>query len=580
MTRPSASLPRILTGPRRWRFARLVANGLAQALVAVAMALLVKQFFDQALNPNGSTSAWPPALLGALTLVGLSVTALLRWRGHLDAERLGQGYVHAVRLHLFRHLTRVGPEGLRHFSGGAVMLRFVGDLSAIRNWVSLGLARLTVSGLTLGVSLLLLAAVEPLVALAVVVAAGCACLLSLTLGPLLRDRTRQVRRARGRLAANLNDRISHLNVIQAFGQQEREQRRFKRHSREVRDRLVERARVVGLLRGLTEASASLAGLCALLVGAGLVQQGSSTPGSVVAAMLISGLLTPRLQDLGRVYEYWNGFLIAREKQLKLLQTRPPLAPAAATETATAAGGKPQAHLRLDNVHYAPAGLKRVSSQVQQGSKVAILGPNGAGKSSLLRLIAGLVPPSKGSITLNDSCVEQITAEQGTRRFALVSPDLPLLRGSLRYNLTYGIGSPPRDDCQLNETIDRCGLAELVSRLPRGLEQRISERQSGLSKGERARIALARALLAEPEVLLLDEADANLDAASRNALARAINDFPGTVLYATHDAGQARKADCIWLLHAGGFAVQGNWEEVQEHWTGIRLLHNCPKFSII
>ena len=148
------SLPAIITGQRRARFAFLVANGIAQAGLAVITAMLVKSSFDQLINPAEpvATATWL-WLISAL-LMTLASGAWLRWRGHMDAEQLGQGYVHAVRLRLFRHVTRIGASGARQMSRGALMLRFVGDLTALRNWVSLGLARLTVSGLAAGLAVL------------------------------------------------------------------------------------------------------------------------------------------------------------------------------------------------------------------------------------------------------------------------------------------------------------------------------------------------------------------------------------------------------------------------------------------
>ncbi len=539
-------LPSVLTGRRRLRFAYLVANGVAQAGVAVATALLVKNGFDRLISPQAPLPLREAGLLAAGLSLAIVLGAWLRWRGHLDAEHLGQGYVHAVRLRLFRHVARIGAEGSRQMSRGAIVLRFVGDLTALRQWISYGLARLMVSGLSTVLAIAVLAVVEPVVALAVGIAVSVAGGLALAIGPRLRATTRESRRRRGRLAAQLNDRVANIGVVEAFGQEAREKKRFERLSTRLRHALIARARVIGLLRALSEASASFAGACALFAGALQVGLGLASPGAVVAAMVVAGLLAPRLQDLGRVYEYWNGALIAREKLEQMLALKP--VGRRAARRAEAALDPGPGRIELRGLHL--KGLFRgLDATIEAGERVAIVGANGAGKSTLLRLIAGILDPDKGRVRLDGQDIQKCRWEAVRRAFAMVSPDLPLLRGSLRLNLTYGASDWTAED--LKRTVGALGLDDLVARLPAGIESRISESGGGLSTGERARITLARALLSKPRVLLLDEADANLDDAARDALEAVIEGFAGTVLFITHDPARAAKADRILKVEAGG-----------------------------
>lgn len=539
------SLPPVLSGKRRLRFGYLVANGIGQAGVAVGMAMLVKLGFDTLVTPGQAFSLETAATFGGGFMAVIAAAAWLRWRSHLDAEHLGQSYVHAVRLKLFRHLTRIGADGARQMSRGAVVLRFVGDLTALRQWISFGLARLTVSGLAAVLAVGMLSFIEPVVALAVAVAVIVAAALALGIGPRLRVTTRETRRRRGRLASMLNDRVSHIGVVEAFGQENKEHKRFERLSTKLRHSLIDRARVIGLLRSLSEASGSLASLCALIVGAVQVGAGHASPGAVVAAMVVAGFLAPRLQDLGRVYEYWNGALIAREKQLQLLALKPVGRRRRRGKTEALADG--DGAIGLDDIEL--KGLfDGLSVSIAAGERIAIVGPNGAGKSTLLRLIAGILHADAGTVRLDGQDIAKCRWQDLRRAFALVSPDLPLLRGSLRLNLTYG-GDRPSDEVLLRVLSD-LGLDALVERLRHGLDARISEDGAGLSTGERARIALARAVLVRPRVLLLDEADANLDRTARAVLEQVTRAYDGTVLFVTHDANRAAAADRILRLANG------------------------------
>lgn len=545
MTSPRMALPKVLAGRRRLRFAYLVANGVAQAGIAVVTALLVKSGFDQLIGRPGDSALDTAALFGGGLAGVIVLGAWLRWRGHYDAEVLGQSYVHAVRMLLFRHVTRIGADGARQMSRGAIVLRFVGDLTALRNWVSLGLARLTVSGVSTLLAIAALSFVESVVAIAVSVAVAVAGVLALAIGPRLRTTMRESRRRRGNLAALLNDRVTHIGVVEAFGQEAREGKRFQRLSRRLRDSLVTRGRAIGLLRALSEASGALASACALFVGALQVELGQASPGAVVAAMVVAGLLAPRLQDLGRVFEYWNGAVIAREKQERLL------ALSAIGRDDFHGGDQPlrdgPGELVIEDLSYAPV-LQPVSLSVAAGERIALVGPNGAGKSTLLRLMAGLLQPDGGRVLLDGQDIAQVRWADLRQAFAFASPELPLLRGSLRFNMAYG-GSEP-DDAAILAMLNQLGLDDLLARLPQGLDSRISEQGGGLSTGEKARLALARALLAKPRVLLLDEAEANLDAQARACLAEAIAAFEGTVLFISHDSDRARAADRVLQVADG------------------------------
>ncbi|WP_340117112.1 ABC transporter ATP-binding protein [Pelagibius sp. 7325] len=548
-------LPRLFAGSRRRDFALLVVNGGVQAAGAVATALLVHAGFDRLIAGEGADgggmgqSAWIVGILIGIAVVN----AWLRYREHVDAERVGQSYVHALRMRLYRHLMRVGPGIAGKMSRGALTLRFVGDLTALRRWVSLGLARLLVGSVVIVTALAVLAAIEPTIALSVGTGVAMAGLLGLGLGARLQSATREVRRRRGRLAAALTDRLAHLHLVQVFGQERRETARFKTLSRRLKAAFLQRAGAIGLLRALADAGAATASLCALLVGAQLVALGVASPGAVVAAMLVAGLLAPRLQELGRIYEYWTAAHIAREKLHYLLRIRPPRAGALARGGLDLPQGRGALALRgiaLDGL------LPPLDLAIAPGERLCIVGENGAGKSSLLQVIAGLRRPDGGSVELNGQDLAVTDARQVRRAIGLVSCDLPLLRGSLRFNLTYGLGGPDKAaESALDEIVARCDLAGLLERLPQGLDTQLSEQQSRLSTGERLRIALARSLLLRPQVLLLDEMDAHLDGEGVAALDKVIREFEGSLVFVTHRRERTALATRTLTLRAGQPAVQ-------------------------
>ena len=539
------ALPRVVAGRRRAMLALLVLNGVGQAGAAAATALLVKAAFDRLVRggASGSASALLPYI--AALAVAAALVGWLRSRERIDAERLGQSYVHTLRLTLFARLSSLAPRALEQRSQGGVMLRFVGDLSAVKQWVSLGLARLIVAGTFVVGALAALAVVNLALAGAVGAVLALAFVAALALARPLRERSREARRERSRIAANVNEKVASIGVVQVFGQAEREKRRIRRQSRRLRNAMVDRARVIGRMRGLAEAAGAMASAAALLVGAIEVGAGRASPGTVVAAMALVGLLVAPLRDLGRVQEYWHNSRVSLEKMESFVATPSRLHDDPLAPTLSPGPG----HLQLRGVHL-EGSLEGVSAEAEPGSVVALVGPNGAGKSSLLAVIARLIDPDEGQVLLDDQDLSQRNLESVRRAVSMVGPDLPLLRGTVERNLRYRCPDAPEEE--LMRVWSLCGLHDVLSDLPDGLDTKVRDGGKNLSAGQRQRIAIARALLGDPPVLLLDEADANLDTGARTVVDRVIREQGrrSTVIVVSHRPEILEWADTVWRMDGG------------------------------
>jgi ABC-type multidrug transport system fused ATPase/permease subunit len=429
------------------------------------------------------------------------------------------------------------------------MLRFVGDLRALQQWVSLGLARLLVGSVTTVAALVALSLLNTRLSLAVgaVLAVGAGAAVSL--GGRLRAATLEARLHRGRLAANMGEKVASLAVVQLFGQPERERRRVNRDSRRLQHAMVRRARVAGLLRAITEGTAAAATAVALLVGAHEVGSGRATPGTVVAAMAVVGLLHSPLRDMSRVQEYWQYAGVAHRKIREFL-----LIPSLVTEKK----GAPdlvasQGQLEFDAVELSGA-LDHVTACAGPGARVALVGPNGAGKSTLLAVAARLIDPDSGVVKVDGQDLKEHSLHSVRRAVGIVGPDLPLLRGTVDKNLKYRWPDAPEDE--IAEVKALCRIDEILAELPEGGATRISEGGVGLSAGQRQRISLARALLGRPSVLLLDEVDAHLDPRAGEVVDRVLTEFKGTVVMVTHRPDRLRAVDAIWHLQNGRLVEQG------------------------
>lgn len=548
-------LPSILTGSRLWILLRLVAYGFVQAVTTIANSLLIEFAFERVISSSNQN---PPIRFLALICCGLVAVALtngfLRIVERTDAERLGQSYVHSVRQTLFHKLLTLSPRTLQKRSQGGVVLRFVGDLRAMTQWISLGLSRLTVSATTTVGVLLALTWMSPLLALTVGMVLGIAALLSFRLGQPMQVAARESRYRLSRLAANVTEKVGAMTVIQAFGQAEREQGYLGRQSERLEISMIHRAHIAGQLRAVVEATTILAFGAVLLVGAVEVRAGRTTPGAVVATMTVVGLLLPPLRDLSRVQEYWHNSRVSKVKILEFLRT-----PSQIVEVPHAPDLKVSAgRIELKGVSVANS-LHQIRAIAEPGQVVAVVGPNGAGKSTLLSVVARLMDPEEGMVLIDGQNLAQCNLASVRRAIGMSTPDLPLLRGTVRKNLRY---RKAEDSGRGRRKVWKlCEIDQLLAELPEGEATRVAERGLGLSAGQRQRIQLARALRGNPPILLLDEVDANLDPLATQVVERVLTQYKGTILVVTHRAERLAWVDVVWYLENGRLLEVGSPNQV-------------------
>lgn len=554
-------LPLLLHGKRRYLFARLVANGLGQAAAAIAGGLLVRGLFQRvtpasnlapSLAPNGANAgtgldgfAWMIAALAATIVISLALRVIER----RDAARLGENYVTRLRLRLFDALSAVPVMGARRRGLGPTMLRFVTDLTAVRQWVSNGLARLVVASLAIAGGLGAIAWIDPLGGALVAAIMGVAALAALTLGGPLERRVRELRRRRARLASRIGDRLRMLAVVQVSGQARRERRTLSRNSRALAEASVDRAGVVGLVRVLPDAALGLSTLAILALASLRLNAGSAEAGAVIATLSVLGAIAPQARALGRVFEYAKTYRVATDRLRDILDGAPRARKAGAKSTAAPADGR----LAIEGLSVAGA-LDGIDAVAEPGAVVAVVGPSGAGKSALLGVIAGLLGRRSGRVLLGGRDLATLDGKTRARAIGMASPDLPLLKGTVRRNIAYRLGKA--SDAEIADAAENAGLAHDLARLPGGLSARVAENGANLPFGLRQRIGIARALAGEPALLLLDEAEAGLDAEARAAVDRVLAHPRRTVLLVTREPARIMAADAIWHLVDGRLVEAG------------------------
>ncbi|HEY0044047.1 MAG TPA: ABC transporter ATP-binding protein [Allosphingosinicella sp.] len=541
-----------MTRPPRLFFLRpaelavIVALGVAQAAILIAWVLLLWRAVDSIAAMRGDMTVPLPWLAGLL-LVALA-NAAIRAVEFSACERIGFNTVRRLRMTIYRHMLGMAPRQIQHRSRGSLLLRLTGDLTMLRTWISRGIGRGTIGGIVLVGGLGAIAWISPLMAMSAALVLGFGAALSLTLGRRLRRLTAVVRRRRSLLASNIDEQINTLAVVQLFGRAGGEYSRLSQQNDAMTAALIREAGVRGRMRGVSAGAGWIAVVAVLLAGLYELSEGYISLGMLVAAATGARHLGGPVRAIGFAHDYWRRAAISRKKIMQFLVSgsRPLASPL--HERLKVRRGKVQ----FDDVHVSMA-LHGISATAQPGERIAVVGPSGAGKSTLLGLIGRLAEPSEGEVLIDGTPLASSTLDSSVREIGMVSGDLPLMRGSIRRNVTYR--RPSATEAEIWQVLGACGLDDMVGELPDGLDTWITEGGRNLSAGERQRLALARAIMGYPRILLLDEPTANLDAHSVDLFFQVVSRYPGTVFLATHDPAEAERMDKVWRLEDGRLVEQ-------------------------
>ncbi|WP_338240891.1 ABC transporter ATP-binding protein [Aurantiacibacter hainanensis] len=526
-----------------------LATAVATALLILAVREILQILETAVVERSLSPLVAPLAILAA----SAALFSLLRGLEFSVSEAIGFRSTHRLRMLVYEHMSGMAPNQIQHRSRGSLILRLTGDLTMLRTWLSRGFARGLVALFSAIGCLASIGYYSWVLACVVFATFAFFVCVSLMLGNRLQDWTRAVRRRRSRLTSNVDEQVSALAVVQVFGRSDGEASRMRRQSKQLTDGLIVEARYRGVLRGLSDLAGWIAMVLVLVAGANMVLDGYFDLSSMFVTLLAIRLMQGYVRSLGNAHEYWRRAAISRKKLEDFLNSSSrPLADASA---------EPLRHRRaaivFENVSAAGC-LENFTARVNAGRHVAIVGPSGSGKSTLLGLVARLVEVDEGAIHIGSQSVAQCQLKTIYQQVSLVGPQLPLMRGTLRRNLTYR--NPKSTDKQTQALVDACHLNDLVESLPGGLDFWLTEGGANLSAGAAQRIRLARALCGGPPILLLDRAMDNLDAANRTVFRSVLARYAGTILSVTDHPDDIAIADVVWQIEKGRLVSESTSSE--------------------
>ena len=550
-------------GPFRGTLAVAVLASLVAASAGGLWASLVGPLLRSLIG--GGATTWGPFTLTdqdltravPLAIVGLAaVKAVAGWLHTGLMSRVSQGVLSRLRRELYEHLLHLPPGWFEQRHSGELLSRFTADVAQLEFSAGQALASVTKDTLQV-LALLVVCWVTDwrLFLVLFVVLPG-------TIIPVSRFARRakkaatQTQSSLGQLSLMASEQLQALPVVQAFGAEPSALARFDAEQARYLSAMKRSLFVRGAFSPTTEFLGVIGVAAALVLGVRAVQTDPSLAGKLVTFLASALLLYQPIKSLAQTASQISMGAGAAQRLFEVLDA-----------PVDADGGNVAPPLRealtFDDVQLTWAdgrqALRGVSFSVQAGSHVALVGPSGAGKSSLVAVLLGQAPRTAGSIRWDGAPLESFSRRSVRQRVAWVPQEPVLLSGSVRENLRFAV--PDATDAQLWQALERAYAAGFVRALPRGLDEDVGERGARLSGGQRQRLAIARAFLREPSLLILDEPTSALDAATEREVQAGLEALMQgrTTLVIAHRLSTVRDADRIVVLDEGRVVEQGRHE---------------------
>ncbi|MGW6139754.1 ABC transporter ATP-binding protein [Streptomyces sp. NPDC055144] len=548
--------------------------------MGLLLPVLIRHGIDEGVSQLALGAVWAAAGLGL-------VTVLVQWCAQIGETRMtgrtGERVLYSLRLKIFSQLQRLGLDYYERELTGRIMTRMTTDVDALSTFLQTGLVTAFVSVVTFFGIMGTLLVIDVQLALVVFV----------TLPPLIvgtfffrRSSVKAYELARERVSvvnADLQESVAGLRIVQAFRRERSGAERFAERSGAYRSARIRGQWLISVYFPFVQFLSSVAAAAVLMVGAGRVEAGTLTTGALVAYLLYIDLFFAPVQQLSQVFDGYQQATVSLGRIQELLQE----------PTSTKDAEEPldvlslRGEIAFEDVDFAygaadgqEAALSDVALRIPAGQTVAFVGETGAGKSTLVKLVARFYDPTAGRVTVDGTDLRALDLTSYRHRLGVVPQEAYLFQGTVRDAIAYG--RPDATDAQVEAAARAVGAHEMIATLEGGYLHEVAERGRNLSAGQRQLIALARAELVDPDILLLDEATAALDLATEAAVARATEipratDLPQalnsvraggtptagkrTTLVVAHRLTTAARADRVVVMADGRVAEDGTHAEL-------------------
>ncbi len=540
-------------------------GSLAFAWAAMGMTVLIPWLIGQAINAieEGNKPDLLPLALAILAAAVLRLGLIVVRR--VVAGKVSLGVEFDLRQVFYSHLQRLE---LGFFDGqqtGQLMSRATVDLQSIRFFLGYGLIFITQTVLTIVLTSAVMLWMNPWLALIALTPAPLVIYVASRYNRVSRPAQQEVQQRIAELTAEAEENVSGIRIVKAFAREEHQLSRFQRAVARVFDQSIYSTKLQAFFSPLLGLLPQLGIALVLLVGGREVIAGNLSPGDFTTFYFYLVMLAGPMRMLGMTMGMAQRAIASGDRLFEILDREPRIQSPPDAPALSPGGGRVE--LRGVTLHYEGAekvpALEGVDLEVETGKTVALVGPSGSGKTSLVALIARLYDPDQGEVLVDGADVRGVDVASLRSEIAFVADDSFLFTATVAENIAYA--RPKASIEEIEAAARRAQADEFIRSLPDGYETRVGERGLTLSGGQRQRVAIARALLADPRILILDDATSSVDATTEAAIKSGLREAMAgrTTFIIAHRLSTVSLADEIVVLDGGRIVDRGTHEELME-----------------
>ena len=525
-------------------------------LLAASLPLIIRAGVDSI----SSRFALSTLMKFCALLIGLAaIKGLFQYWMRVILIGVSRDIEYDMRNDLFAHLLRLSPDFYARTRTGDIMARATNDLNAVRMMLGPGLMYSFETSLTFLLAIVVMAWVDWRLTALALLPAPLVSLAVFWFGRVIHARFERLQAMFSDITSKVQESLAGVRVLRAYVQEEAELKQFERLNRDYIAQSLRLARVSGMFLPLLQALVGLTFLIVLWVGGLRVISGQITLGTFVMFSTYMAMLIWPMIALGWVVNLVQRGLTSLSRMRQVLEERPSIAAPAAARRVPSGGD-----IQLRNVSVIFRGIRAldgVSLMVREGETVAIVGRTGSGKSTLVRLIPRLLDPDEGQVLLGGVDVREFDPAELRRRIGMVPQETILFSATLAENIAFGVEQATRE--QILRAAEQAGLGPDLAAFPQGLDTLVGERGLTLSGGQKQRTAIARALLRDPQILILDDALSSVDTLTEERILHGLASVMRgrTTILISHRVSTVRQADRIIVLDAGRIVEEGTHAEL-------------------
>lgn len=504
-------------------------------------------------------------------VLGIGVLYLFNYIGNVYRIKwvniLGQNVIYDIRQHLFSHVQRLSHRFFDSKSTGSILVRILNDINSLQELFTNGIINLLMDVVTLVGIIVILFVLSPKLALAIMVIIPLMFYISTWLRKSIRRSWQGVRLQQSRLNSHLNESIQGMRITQSFSQEVENGEYFSGVNEDNFESWREASRKSAMFRPLVEISNAIGTIILILYGAHLilvgVDNGGIELGTFVSFAFFLGMFWDPISRLGQMYNQLLQAMAASERIFEFLDEQPNVDEKSNAHVFSEIKG----HILFENVRFSydedRTALNDISLDIKQGQTVALVGHTGSGKSTIANLISRFYDPTGGAVKIDGYDLRDVTIDSLRQKISVVLQDTFIFSGTIMENIRFG--NPDATDEEVIAAAKEVGADEFIQRLAIGYEMEVEERGSILSAGERQLLSFARALLADPSILILDEATASIDTETEVKIQLALDKLlkGRTAIIIAHRLSTIRESDNIYVLEEGNIIESGNHQELME-----------------